>query len=142
MTLSSARKSDSSSTHQRKYKIFTRLMQVRTIFRTKTSINRIFAVRISNHLSFPVLEKINLLTVILRSGESPSLNRVQMQRVMRAHHAHAAYVRERNQLEDSDDDDGPKDDEAWLYEDLLILAKLYAQLRDREQLIELIFEVR
>jgi hypothetical protein len=44
-------------------------------------------------------------------------------------------------MADSDDDHGPDDDDAWLYEDLIILAKLYSQLRDKEQIIELIFEV-
>lgn len=60
---------------------------------------------------------------------------------MRAHRAHEQYLRQRSELADSDDDDGPQDDDAWLYEDLSILAKLYSQLRDKEQLIELIFEV-
>lgn len=50
-------------------------------------------------------------------------------------------MRARAELVDSDDDDGPQDEEAWLYEDLTILAKLYSQLRDKEQIIELIFEV-
>ena len=86
-------------------------------------------------------ENINLLTVILRSGEEPTLTRQQMFRVNRAHRAHLAYTQTREQLADSDDDDGPQDDDAWLYEDLSILAKLYSQLRDKEQLIDLIFEV-
>lgn len=61
---------------------------------------------------------------------------------MRAHKAHDEYTKDRSKFDDSDDDDGPADEEAWLYEDLGILAKLYAKLRDREQLIALIFEVR
>lgn len=64
-----------------------------------------------------------------------------MHRVARAHRAHAIYVKQREQMADSDDDHGPDDDDAWLYEDLIILAKLYSQLRDKEQIIELIFEV-
>lgn len=88
-----------------------------------------------------VAENLNLLTVILRSGEEPALSRQQMFRVSRAHRAHLAYTRHREELDDSDDDDGPQDDDAWLYEDLGILAKLYSQLRDKEQLIDLIFEV-
>ena len=86
-------------------------------------------------------ENTNILTCILRSAEEPVLNRVQMQRVFRAHRAHALYLRNRDTLTDSDDDDGPQDDDAWLYEDLKVLAKLYARLRDREQIISLIFEV-
>ena len=65
-----------------------------------------------------------------------------MQRVVRARHAHAAYLKERDLLEDSDDDEGPQNDDAWLFEDLRILAQLYSRLKDREQLIELIFEVK
>lgn len=87
-------------------------------------------------------EGINLLTAVLRSGEEPSLSLPQMHRVRRAHKAHGEYLKYRNELEDSDDDDGPQDEDAWLYEDLTILVKLYSQLRDKEQLIELIFEVR
>lgn len=86
-------------------------------------------------------EKINVLTAILRSGEEPALNRAQMHRVFRAHRAHLTYAKHRDTLDDSDDDSGPDDDDAWLYEDLKVLAKLYARLRDREQLISLIFEV-
>ena len=43
--------------------------------------------------------------------------------------------------EDSDDDEGPEDENGWLFEDLAVLIRLYARLRDREQMIELIFEV-
>ena len=60
---------------------------------------------------------------------------------MRAHRAHAEYIRNRDELADSDEDDGPQDDDAWLYEDLILLGKLYSQLREKEQIIELIFEV-
>ncbi|KZS97595.1 hypothetical protein SISNIDRAFT_405952 [Sistotremastrum niveocremeum HHB9708] len=85
-------------------------------------------------------EKVNILSCILRSGEEPVLPRAQLHRVMRAHKAHDEYTKDRAKFDDSDDDDGPADEEAWLYEDLGILAKLYARLRDREQLIALIFE--
>jgi hypothetical protein len=85
--------------------------------------------------------KIPVLAVVLRSGEEPRLNRDQLRRVHRAHLAHAAYLRERENLADSDDDDGPTDEEAWLFEDLKVLVQLYSRLRDREQLIALIFEV-
>ena len=65
-----------------------------------------------------------------------------MHRVLRAHRAHAEYMRQRQNLDDSDDDDGPQDEDAWLFEDLAILTKLYSQLKDKQQMIELIFEVR
>ena len=61
-----------------------------------------------------------------------------MQRVHRASVAHKAY---KDAHPDSEDEEGPEDEDAWLYEDLMLLAKLYARLRDREQLIALIFEV-
>jgi len=81
------------------------------------------------------------MAVVLHSADEPVLTRVQMHRVGRAHRAHAEYVRNRELLADSDDDDGPQDDDAWLYEDLKVLTHLYSRLRDREQLIGLIFEV-
>ena len=80
----------------------------------------------------------HVLTVVLRSGEEPRLSRAQLLRVHHASRAHKAYL---DAHPDSDDDEGPEDDDAWLYEDLLLLAKLYTRLRDREQLIALIFEV-
>ncbi|CCA75758.1 hypothetical protein PIIN_09748 [Serendipita indica DSM 11827] len=86
------------------------------------------------------LENINLLVAILRSSDPPLLNRPQMHRVIRAARAHADYMRYRETLQDSDDDDGPENEDAWLFEDLNILAKLYSRLRDKEQLIDLIFE--
>ncbi len=86
-------------------------------------------------------EKLNLLTVVLRSGDEPVMSRMQMHRIAKAHRAHAQYLQHRESLADSDDDDGPQDDDAWLYEDLKVLAHLYSRLRDRQQLIELIFEV-
>lgn len=64
-----------------------------------------------------------------------------MQRVIYAHRAHKEYTKYTESLEDSDDDEGPQNEEAWLFEDLSMLAKLYSRLRDREQLIELIFQV-
>ncbi|KAF7355337.1 PX-domain-containing protein [Mycena sanguinolenta] len=87
-----------------------------------------------------VAERMNLITVVLRAADEPFLSRAQMHRVAKAHRAHAIYMAHRESLADSDDDDGPKDDDAWLFEDLKVLANLYSRLRDREQLIGLIFE--
>ncbi|CAE6455627.1 unnamed protein product [Rhizoctonia solani] len=87
-----------------------------------------------------VAENLNLISVILRSEAPPSLNRPQLHRVMRANRAHAEYMRHKADLSDSDEDEGPQNEDAWLFEDLTILLKLYARLRDREQLIALIFE--
>ncbi|PPQ71363.1 hypothetical protein CVT24_011749 [Panaeolus cyanescens] len=85
-------------------------------------------------------EQMNIITVVLRSAEAPVLSRVQMHRLARAHKAHTIYMKHRESLDNSDDDDGPQDEDAWLLEDLRVLAHLYSKLKDREQLIELIFE--
>ncbi|KAF8592326.1 hypothetical protein K439DRAFT_1323460 [Ramaria rubella] len=85
-------------------------------------------------------ENLDIITIVLRSSEEPMLSRAQLLRVRRAQRAHAEYIRHRDALADSDDDDGPQDDDAWLYEDLALLGKLYSRLRDRQQLMELIFE--
>ncbi|CCM01571.1 uncharacterized protein FIBRA_03631 [Fibroporia radiculosa] len=85
-------------------------------------------------------ENLHIFAIVLRSGEAPVLSRAQIQRVMYAHRAHKEYLRYLESLQDSDDDSGPQSEEAWLFEDLDVLAKLYSRLRDREQLIELIFE--
>ncbi|KAG6844898.1 hypothetical protein H0H87_002597 [Tephrocybe sp. NHM501043] len=85
-------------------------------------------------------EKMNLLTVVLRAAEEPVLSRAQMHRLAKAHRAHEIYLKYRATLADSDDDDGPQNEDAWLLEDLKVLTHLYSKLRDREQLIALIFE--
>ncbi|KAF5388233.1 hypothetical protein D9615_000431 [Tricholomella constricta] len=85
-------------------------------------------------------ESMNLLTVVLRAPEEPVLSRGQMHRLAKAHRAHHAYMKHRATLADSDDDDGPQNEDAWLLEDLKVLTHLYSKLRDREQLIALIFE--
>ena len=82
-----------------------------------------------------------MLAVVLRSGEEPTLSRAQMQRVIRSHREHREYLKYRESLADSDDDDGPQNEDAWLFEDLAVLTKLYSRLRDKKQLIALIFEV-
>jgi Domain of unknown function in PX-proteins (DUF3818) len=87
-------------------------------------------------------ENIHILAAVLRSGEEPTLSRAQMQRVVRSHRAHQEYLKYRETLADSDDDDGPQNEGAWLFEDLAVLTKLYSRLKDKEQLISLIFEVR
>lgn len=96
--------------------------------------------RIISDLRGIALEGMNLITIVLRSSEEPVLSRVQMHRLARAHKAHMVYMKNKAALEDSDDDDGPQDEDAWLLEDLKVLTHLYSRLRDREQLIELIFE--
>lgn len=83
----------------------------------------------------------NIFVVILRSGEQPALSRPQMHRLARAHKAHVKYMKHRESIDNPDLDDGPEDEDGWLLEDLKVLAFLYTRLRDREMLIDLIFEV-
>ena len=88
-----------------------------------------------------VTEEMHLIVVVLRNSEHPVLSRPQMYRVAKAWEKYRQYIKYKKQLDDSDDDEGPADEEAWLFEDLQLLGKLYSRLRDREQLISLIFEV-
>lgn len=88
-----------------------------------------------------VAEEMHLIAVVLRNAEHPVLSRPQMYRVAKAWEKYRQYMKYKKELEDSDDDEGPADEEAWLFEDLQLLGKLYSRLRDREQLISLIFEV-
>lgn len=86
-------------------------------------------------------ENVELLVVILRSPDMPSLSRPQFQRVFRASRAYKDYKAYQNDLDDSDDDEGPDNEDAWLFEDLSILLKLWAKKKEKEQLLALIFEV-
>lgn len=82
-----------------------------------------------------------MLVVILRSPDAPILSRPQFQRVFRASRAYKEYKSSQADLSDSDDDTGPENDDAWLFEDLSILMKLWLRKREKEQLLALIFEV-
>jgi hypothetical protein len=65
-----------------------------------------------------------------------------MQRLARCAVAYDEYKLARSQLDDPElDDEGPENDDAWLYEDLHVYRRLVTKARDKEQLIELIFEV-
>lgn len=86
-------------------------------------------------------EGVDLLTVILRAPDAPSLSRPQMQRASRASRAYRTYKAAQADLSDSDDDLGPEDEEAWLYEDLNVLLRLWMRKREKEALVALIFEV-
>lgn len=85
-------------------------------------------------------EKLDLIAVILRSPEMPALNRMQIQRVIKANRAYKQYKQYQSKLEDSDDDEGPQNEDAWLFEDLHLLLKLMVRKREKEQLVGLIFE--
>ncbi|SNX82586.1 uncharacterized protein MEPE_01292 [Melanopsichium pennsylvanicum] len=86
-------------------------------------------------------ERLDLLTTILRSPEAPALDRNQIHRVVKASQAYEVYKEYRRGLKNPDlEDEGPQDDDAWLYEDLHVLIKMLTRKRDKEQLISLIFE--
>ena len=86
-------------------------------------------------------EEMHLIAIVLRNSEYPLLSRPQMYRVAKSWEKYRQYLRYKKELDDPDDDEGPADEEAWLFEDLQLLGKLYSRLRDREQLISLIYEV-
>ena len=80
--------------------------------------------------------------VILRSPEEPRLDSNAFIKVQRANAAYLKYLKKRALLENPEDDVGPDNDDAWLFEDLHVYLRLAQKARDKEQIIELIFEVR
>ncbi|KAI6113658.1 hypothetical protein EV401DRAFT_2103590 [Pisolithus croceorrhizus] len=87
-----------------------------------------------------VTENVHLLHVILHGSEEPVLDRAQLARIDRAGRKWEVWERERKKRGEDSDDEGPSDEDVWLFEDLRILMRLQSRLRDREQLIALIFE--
>ena len=97
-------------------------------------------------------DHLDLITVILKSGSLPAftpgtpapapLLRNQVHRVVRSSRAYELYKEYRSNLGKNEQDEGPDavDEQAWLYEDLHVLLKCLTRLRDKEQLISLIFE--
>ncbi len=86
-------------------------------------------------------EKLDLITVILRGDEcGAQLNPLQVDRVVRASREYELYKAYRSRLSEDDEDEGPQNEEAWLYEDLHVLLRCSTRLRDKQQTIELIFE--
>lgn len=79
----------------------------------------------------------HLLCAIMYGNENPVLDSSQLWRIQRAARRWDAWQQTRHR----GGDDDPPDEEAWLFEDLRLLMRLYLRLRDREQLIALIFEV-
>ncbi|MCO5596355.1 hypothetical protein L7F22_050416 [Adiantum nelumboides] len=97
-------------------------------------------------------ERLDLMTAILRTDKLPAyssttappeaLTRQQVHRVVRSSRAYELYKEYRSNLGRDDVDEGPGavDEEGWLYEDLHVLLKCLTRLRDKEQLISLVFE--
>ena len=128
----SARKSANSCMRRGRYKTCIKRMQVSV---------PLFLYADSVQARLTAAEHMNLLVVVLRAPDEPILSRMQVHRLAKAQRAHKEYLKQRASQEDSDDDDGPQNEDAWLLEDLKVLTQLYSKLRDREQLIALIFEV-
>lgn len=82
------------------------------------------------------------MSIILRSAEGPAFDRAAMQRILRAAPEYEKYKSYRDALEDPAENMGPANDDAWLFEDLHVYMRLLKRARDKEQMIELIFEVR
>lgn len=86
----------------------------------------------------------DLMTAILLSPScGSSLNREQMQRCAQAAASYARYTRTRELLEAqgrSDQDTGPPDEAAWLFEDLHVLLRTAMRVRDKEQMLTLLSE--
>ncbi|PLW55604.1 hypothetical protein PCANC_03557 [Puccinia coronata f. sp. avenae] len=85
-------------------------------------------------------ENVDLIAVILRSFDGVQLDKSTYQRIQRASQAYEKYKAYRDGLEDPTLDEGPDNDDAWLFEDLHVYMKLLRRCRDKEQLVELIFE--
>jgi hypothetical protein len=92
-------------------------------------------------LNVTASEGLDIMSIILRSPDEPQLDRATMQRVQRASVAYQEYMHYRSELAQPEDDDGPDNDDAWLFEDLHVFLKIITKTRDKEQMIELIFEV-
>ncbi|KAK0553655.1 hypothetical protein OC845_001127 [Tilletia horrida] len=88
-------------------------------------------------------EHLDLMTVILRSPDlAPQLrlDKYQINRAVRSSRAYEKYKEYRRNLGPEEEDEGPEDEDAWLYEDLHVLLRMKQRLRDKEQMISLIFE--
>ena len=71
-----------------------------------------------------VAENLDIMSVILRSSSEPVLDRAAFQRVQRASVAYAEYKHYRDELSDPEEDEGPDNDDAWLFEDLHVLMRV------------------
>jgi len=89
---------------------------------------------------YTAAEKIDLLAIILRSAESPTLPPQTMSKIARCNAAYSVYLKYRASLNNPEEDQGPNNDDAWLFEDLHVYLRLATRARDKEQLIQLIFE--
>lgn len=88
-------------------------------------------------------ERLDIMAIILRSQEGLALSPQELQRVARCNAAYARYKIKRDRfIAQGKQDPGPDNDEAWLFEDLHVYQRLLRRARDKEQMVQLIFEVR
>lgn len=92
--------------------------------------------------SFTETEGLDIMAIILRSAEGSAFDAPAYQRIQRANKAYEEYKRYRETLDTPEADQGPTNDDAWLFEDLHVYMRLLRRSRDKQQMIELIFEVR
>lgn len=79
------------------------------------------------------------MAAILRTYAT-NVDNATVQRISRAIVAYEEYKVHRDELTDPEDDEGPDNDDAWLFEDLHVLLRLLTRARDKEQMAELLFE--
>lgn len=82
---------------------------------------------------------LDLMAALLRNY-TRNMDGPTVQRIARATVAYEEYKVHRDELSDPEDDEGPDNDDAWLFEDLHVLLKLLTKARDKEQMAELLFE--
>lgn len=85
-------------------------------------------------------ENMDIVAVILRTPTDIPLDGRVMAQIARSNVAYNRYKAFRASLARPEDDHGPDNDDAWLFEDLNVYLRLGRRARDKEQLIELIFE--
>ena len=86
-------------------------------------------------------ERVDILTIVMRSPLGGDLEQMQVHRIVTASRAYAALKRERRAaLARGEPEPEPDNDDAWLYEDLHVYMNLARKIRDKEQLIDLIYD--
>ncbi|PKI82726.1 hypothetical protein MVES1_004005 [Malassezia vespertilionis] len=86
-------------------------------------------------------ERIDLVTAIMRSPIGCDLQRLQVHRIVLASRAYEQFKRRRSAAEACGSEQvQPDNDDAWLYEDLHVYLNLTRTIRDKEQLIALVFD--
>lgn len=86
-------------------------------------------------------ERLDLITVIMRSPLGGALDAYQVHDIVRASRAYERLKRARRQaVAQKKPEPEPDNDEAWLFEDLHVYLRLRRQIHDKKQLIEVIYD--